>query len=71
VIPGPNGRRYTTQDEEKVVQKYKADKICDGVSFGDLYKHKIRSRLISLEEGVFNQWSFGRIVLIGDAAHKV
>lgn len=39
--------------------------------FGELWKNRIRAHLIGLQEGLFDHWSFGRIVLVGDSAHKV
>ena len=39
--------------------------------FGELWKQRIRGQLVSLEEGIFDYWHFGRIALAGDSAHKV
>lgn len=70
-IPGPDGRRYTEEDEQKMVKTYSNDPVVEGVSLGDFYKRKTRSIMLTLEEGVLKQWYGGRIVLLGDTAHKV
>lgn len=71
VIPGPYGRRFSAEDEQKILNKYLNDHMADGVTFADFYRLKKRSALLTLEEGVMKHWSSGRIVLVGDAAHKV
>jgi 2-polyprenyl-6-methoxyphenol hydroxylase-like FAD-dependent oxidoreductase len=45
--------------------------VNDNVLFGELWANHIRADLINVEEGVFKHWHAGRIVLVGDAAHKV
>jgi 2-polyprenyl-6-methoxyphenol hydroxylase-like FAD-dependent oxidoreductase len=45
--------------------------VNDNVLFGEIWANKIRADLINVEEGVFKHWHSGRIVLVGDAAHKV
>lgn len=39
--------------------------------FGEIWKNRIRGHLISLEEGVYDHWYFGRVALAGDSVHKV
>ncbi|KAJ5606013.1 hypothetical protein N7510_008794 [Penicillium lagena] len=70
-IPGPDGRRYTVEDEQKLVKTYFNDQVAEGVTLGDFYKRKTRSIMLTLEEGVLKQWFGGRIVLLGDTAHKM
>ncbi|RKK16313.1 hypothetical protein BFJ65_g9882 [Fusarium oxysporum f. sp. cepae] len=41
------------------------------VVFGELWKRRLKAQMISLEEGVLEHWTSGRIVLAGDAVHKV
>lgn len=43
----------------------------EGVVFGDIWAKRERTYLCRVEEGVQRHWSFGRMVLVGDAAHKV
>ncbi|KAJ9363500.1 hypothetical protein C8Q69DRAFT_178943 [Paecilomyces variotii] len=71
VTSGPYGQRYSAEEEQEFVQKYLSDHVVDGVTFGDFYKRKKRSVYITLEEGVMKQWFGPRMVLVGDAAHKI
>jgi len=54
-----------------MVEKYRNDKITEEVTLGDLYDTKIESGITPLAEWVFEKWHFGRIITIGDSAHKV
>ncbi|KAG5766645.1 hypothetical protein H9Q72_005309 [Fusarium xylarioides] len=47
------------------------DEKRDTVVFGELWKRRLKAQMISLEEGVLEHWTSGRIVLAGDAVHKV
>jgi hypothetical protein len=61
----PSSPRWTQADEL-------ADcPISDTQMFGELYKSRIRGELVNVEEGLFKHMYFGRIVLAGDAVHKV
>ncbi|GAD94007.1 hypothetical protein PVAR5_2627 [Paecilomyces variotii No. 5] len=71
VIPGPYGQRYSAEEQNKFVKQYLGDQLMDGVTFEDLYSRKDRSIYITLEEGVMKQWFGPRMVLLGDAAHKI
>jgi 2-polyprenyl-6-methoxyphenol hydroxylase-like FAD-dependent oxidoreductase len=68
---GKNIPRFTKEDEERLATKYKDVEIADGLFFADLYATKMFSVMTPLEEGVFEKWHFGRMITIGDAAHKV
>lgn len=41
------------------------------VKFADLWASRLSYRLVPLEEGWVEHWSWGRFVCIGDAIHKV
>lgn len=56
---------------DDLAMKHFSDMICDDLSFGDLYKTRTMATLQALPEVVFSKWHFGRIITIGDAAHKV
>lgn len=45
--------------------------ITDKVTFGQIYSKKSTSTLTPLHEVVWKKWFFGRIILLGDSAHKV
>ncbi|KAI4115029.1 MAG: hypothetical protein LQ345_004294 [Seirophora villosa] len=67
----PENRRWTDKDAEGVAEKVRHHPISDGLLFGELWRTRIRSQLVSVEEGIFDHWHFGRSVLVGDAAHKM
>ncbi|KKK22258.1 hypothetical protein P175DRAFT_0477239 [Aspergillus ochraceoroseus IBT 24754] len=64
-------RRYTDADAEAVADSFAGHPICERLVFGDIWRKRTRGSLISLEEGVLQHWSHGRIVLAGDSVHKV
>jgi len=67
----PTRRQYTEADMEALVSKILECPITETVVFGELWKRRLKAQMISLEEGVLEHWLFGRIVLAGDAIHKV
>ena len=65
--------RYTTADEDALVAKWGHLPLTKGgkITLGQAYAQKMKSGLVNLEEGVVKNWSWGgRMVLVGDAAHK-
>ncbi|CAH0028458.1 unnamed protein product [Clonostachys rhizophaga] len=62
--------RYTKDEETSLVQKHLRDPIAERHTFGDLYESRLYSTLTPLVEHVFKRWHFGRIMLLGDSAHK-
>jgi 2-polyprenyl-6-methoxyphenol hydroxylase-like FAD-dependent oxidoreductase len=65
--------RYTSADEQSLVEKWGHLALTKGgqLTLGQAYAQKITSGLVNLEEGVLKNWSWGgRMVLVGDAAHK-
>ncbi|KAK6215287.1 hypothetical protein QIS74_08306 [Colletotrichum tabaci] len=67
----PTRRRYGEADMEALVSKISECPITETVVFGELWKRRLKAQMISLEEGVLKHWFFGRIILAGDAVHKV
>nr|ART34997.1 putative monooxygenase [Fusarium sp.] len=67
----PTRRRYSEADMEALVSKISERPVTDTVVFGELWKRHLKAQMISLEEGVLEYWTFGRIVRAGDAVHKV
>lgn len=63
--------RYTAEDVEREAARVADLPINDTVLFGELWARRLRGELVNLEEGVFAHWHAGRVVLAGDAAHKV
>jgi hypothetical protein len=67
----PDIPRWTKQDAEKQIEDHLDFKITDKVTLGDIWKTRLSYTLVSLEEADFKEWSWGRIVCLGDSAHKV
>lgn len=63
--------RYTIDDEQAVVDKYREDVLCPGVTFGDIYMRRRHSVLVPLQEYVLDKCFYKRTILIGDSFHKV
>jgi 2-polyprenyl-6-methoxyphenol hydroxylase-like FAD-dependent oxidoreductase len=68
---GSNIPRFTKDDEMALAKEYFSDQIAKSTTFGDVYKNRLHTALVPLEEHVFERWHFKRIITIGDAAHKV
>lgn len=74
-LPEPTRERirYTEEDQEAVVERWGHLPLVKGggLTLREMYDSRIESGLVSLEEGVLDHWSWdGRVVLLGDAAHK-
>lgn len=67
----PKRERYTDEDAEALAASVADHPISPSMVFGELWKKRYRGTLISIEEGVLEHWYHGRIVLAGDAVHKV
>jgi 2-polyprenyl-6-methoxyphenol hydroxylase-like FAD-dependent oxidoreductase len=65
--------RHTKEDQDALIQRWAQMPVTPDakITLRDVYESRLESGLVSLEEGVVDHWSFdGRIVLVGDAAHK-
>ncbi|KAK6845640.1 FAD-binding domain-containing protein [Apiospora arundinis] len=69
-LKGSEIRRFTEEEREKYVAAHASDLIQNGVTFGDLYKNRIRSAYVPLQQYALKHWHFGRILLLGDTVHK-
>ena len=68
--PTREGVRYTQQDEEKFIERWGRLPIVKGYTIQDAYTNRTQAGMVNLEEGILKRWSWERIVLAGDAAHK-
>lgn len=69
--PTREGVRYTQADEETFIERWgHLPIIAGGWTIKDAYDNRTQAGMVNLEEGVVKYWSFDRIVLVGDAAHK-
>ncbi|KAF7541677.1 hypothetical protein G7054_g424 [Neopestalotiopsis clavispora] len=62
---------YSTEDKERLFAEHENDDITPNLKFRGILKNMITSALVPLQEYVFRQWYYRRIMTIGDAAHKV
>ncbi len=62
---------YSQQAADDYAETYGNLHITDKLLFRDVYAKRRASGLANLEEGVMRHWSWDRIVLVGDAAHKI
>lgn len=71
-LPSPTRERtrYTPEEEEEIVKRWAHLPISPGLTLGEAYAARIQGGLAELEEGVVDEWSGERTVLVGDAAHK-
>ncbi|KAK9777145.1 putative FAD-dependent monooxygenase andE [Seiridium cardinale] len=61
---------YSKADQKKLLLERENDDITPNLKFKTLLANKISSVLVPLQEYVFRQWYYKRIITIGDAAHK-
>jgi 2-polyprenyl-6-methoxyphenol hydroxylase-like FAD-dependent oxidoreductase len=69
--PSYSPARYTDADAEKLAQQYLDKPITSTLIFRQLWESRVRVKLANLEEGMQKRWHDGRIVVVGDAAHKM
>lgn len=62
---------YSKEDEKELMAQRENDNITPNLKFKGLLDQRISSALTPLQEYVFTQWHFNRIITIGDSAHKV
>lgn len=63
--------KFTKDDEITLAKEHFSDQVTGSTTFGDVYRNRLQTALVPLEEHVFGRWHFKRIITIGDAAHKV
>ncbi|KAF2031324.1 FAD/NAD(P)-binding domain-containing protein [Setomelanomma holmii] len=67
----PKSWKPSEEEVEEVAQRFKDIKFGESLAFHGLWKNKTRSGLVNIEEGILDKWHAGRIVLVGDSAHKM
>jgi hypothetical protein len=68
---GKANPRYTAEDRDKLIAQYASDIIKPGITLGDLFQKARVTTLVPLEQGVLSTCFYKRMVLVGDAWHKV
>lgn len=61
---------YTDEDIEAMAAGFADYPINEHFKVKDAFERKLTAGMANLEEGIVERWSFGRIVLVGDACHK-
>ncbi|KAJ5521811.1 hypothetical protein N7527_005926 [Penicillium freii] len=61
---------YTEEDRQAFAAKFADFPVTDKLKVHDVYDTRLTDGMTNLEEGILKHWSWGRIVLAGDACHK-
>ncbi|KAH8703854.1 FAD-binding domain-containing protein [Talaromyces proteolyticus] len=69
-VYGSDIPKYTKEEEKKLLAQRANDNITPTITFKTLLDKKISSNMLPLQEYVFKQWYYKRIITIGDSAHK-
>ncbi|KAK7961757.1 uncharacterized protein PG986_002582 [Apiospora aurea] len=66
-------RGFSTDIDEadEAIAPWLDTRVAQDVTFRDLWQTKAAAGGANLDEGVVRMWNWGRMVLVGDAAHKV
>ncbi|KAL1964470.1 hypothetical protein VTN77DRAFT_6896 [Rasamsonia byssochlamydoides] len=68
---GRNIPRYTDEDAQAVIDCYGRTALGPKKTIQDLWDTRLTATLVPMEDGIVEQWSHGRVLLLGDSAHKV
>ncbi|KAI1137911.1 FAD/NAD(P)-binding domain-containing protein [Hypoxylon sp. FL0543] len=71
-LPAPTREspRYTEMDFIAFMEKWGDLYVCDNMQVKDVFPQRYHGGMTILQEGVLKRWAWGRMVLVGDAAHK-
>jgi hypothetical protein len=61
---------YTDSDIQAYIEEFKEFPVTDDLKVKDVWEKRLTAGMANLEEGIADHWSWGRIVLAGDAVHK-
>ncbi|KAL0929732.1 FAD binding domain-containing protein [Colletotrichum truncatum] len=67
----PQRVSYDENNAEELAQSLADHPVSETVNFGRLWRRRHRGVLIPLQEGILEHWYSGRVVLAGDAVHKM
>ncbi|KAK8004901.1 FAD binding monooxygenase [Apiospora arundinis] len=63
--------RYTTEEAAAFCEARKDAEIKEGVTFECIWRKQHVFNMLPLQESLFQTWSHGRVVCIGDSVHKM
>ncbi|CAK7212713.1 hypothetical protein SEUCBS140593_001596 [Sporothrix eucalyptigena] len=63
--------RYTDKDVQSVTQEFFEFPLTQTTKVKDVWSLMRGAGLTNLDEGIVQHWSLGRVVLVGDACHKM
>ncbi|KAH7171384.1 hypothetical protein EDB81DRAFT_865238 [Dactylonectria macrodidyma] len=71
-LPEPTQERafYSQRDMNGFATEFEDFPVNETLKLRDLWEKRITTGMANLEEGLATHWSFGRVVLVGDACHK-
>ncbi|PWY69605.1 FAD/NAD(P)-binding domain-containing protein [Aspergillus sclerotioniger CBS 115572] len=69
--PTTERRQYSEDDIETLAQEFAGFPLTQTVKVKDVWPHMLGAGMTNLEEGIAQHWYLGRIVLVGDACHKM
>ena len=71
-ISQPGGsHKYSTDEAVQLAASFAELPVSLDQTVGDLFARRITTGITDLDEGVIEHWYSGRIVLVGDACHKM
>lgn len=62
--------KYTEEDRAAFAARFADFPVTEKLKVKDVYATRLTEGMANLEEGILKHWSWGRIVLAGDACHK-
>ncbi|KAH8802421.1 flavoprotein monooxygenase [Xylogone sp. PMI_703] len=72
-LPEPTRERivYTDQDIQALAEEFAEYPLTQTVKVKDVWPQMLGAGMTNLQEGIVQHWHLGRIVLVGDACHKL
>ncbi|KAE8138527.1 hypothetical protein BDV38DRAFT_281836 [Aspergillus pseudotamarii] len=70
-IPYSETKRYGDGDIEVAFARVAHIRVTPAVTFAEVFRNRRTAVMTPLEEGIALRWAAGRMVLMGDAAHKM
>jgi 2-polyprenyl-6-methoxyphenol hydroxylase-like FAD-dependent oxidoreductase len=72
-LPKPTSERksYSEEETDEYAKEMSTVHLTKDLTIGDVYAKKNNAGLTNVGEGLLQHWSYKRVVVVGDAAHKV